>query len=136
MMPLQMFCMEGDIIPTTIESMTGIVIKSPFFDMPFALELFPIHSKVLKTPNAPQKNRIALLYGANGSGKSTIAQGFREYSASMIPRTVDLSFSAGTAIIKTPSGMRNEKIFVFDEEYISKNIKVRRNGLGTIVLHF
>lgn len=129
-----MFCLEGDIMPTTIESMTGIVIRSPFFDVPFALELFPPHPKVVKTPDAPQKNRVALLYGANGSGKSTIAQGFREYSESMIPRTVDLRFLAGTEIIKMSSGMRNEKIFVFDEEYISKNIKVRGNGLGTIVL--
>ena len=51
---------------TTIDSMTGIVIKSPFFDGPSALELFPTHPNVLKNPNAPQKNRVALLYGANG----------------------------------------------------------------------
>lgn len=119
---------------TTIDSMTGIVIKSPFFDGPSALELFPTHPNVLKNPNAPQKNRVALLYGANGSGKSTIAQGFREYQGSVSPRTVELSPSVGTAIIKMSPGMKMEKIFVFDEEYISQNIKVQENGLGTIVL--
>ena len=119
---------------TTIDSMTGIVIKSPFFDGPSALELFPTHPNVLKNPSAAQKNRVALLYGANGSGKSTIAQGFREYQGSISPRTVELSPSVGTAIIKMSPGMKAEKIFVFDEEYITQNIKVQENGLGTIVL--
>ena len=30
--------------------------------------------------------------------------------------------------------MKSEKIFVFDEKYISRNIKVQESGLGTIVL--
>lgn len=121
-------------MPTTIDSMTGIVIKSPFFDVPSSLELFPAHPSVLKNPNAPQRNRVALVYGANGSGKSTIAQGFREYAESTTPRTVDLSPAVGTAVIKMSPGMKAEKFFVFDEEYISKNIKVQESGLGTIVL--
>lgn len=119
---------------TTIDSMTGIVIKSPFFDIPSSLELFPIHPNVLKNPNAPQKNRVSLIYGANGSGKSTIAQGFREYAESLSPRTVDLNPVVGTAVIKMSPGMKAEKVFVFDEEYISRNIKVQGCGLETIVL--
>ena len=59
-------------MPTTIDSMTGVEIKSPFFDTAVSLELFPVHPNVLKNPNAPQKNRVALIYGSNGSGKSTI----------------------------------------------------------------
>lgn len=121
-------------MPTTIDSMTGIMIKSPFFDVPSSFELFPTHPNVLKNPTAPQKNRVALLYGANGSGKSTIAQGFREYAESTTPKTVDLNPSIETAIIKMSPGMKTEKFFVFDEEYISKNIKVQESGLGTIVL--
>ncbi len=60
-------------MPTTIDSMTGVEIKSPFFDTAVSLELFPVHPNVLKNPNAPQKNRVALIYGSNGSGKSTIS---------------------------------------------------------------
>lgn len=47
-------------MPTTIDSMTGVEIKSPFFDTAVSLELFPVHPNVLKNPNAPQKNRVAL----------------------------------------------------------------------------
>lgn len=119
---------------TTIDSMTGIMIKSPFFDTASSLELFPIHPKVRANPCAPQKNRVALLYGANGSGKSTIAQGFREYASSIVPRTVELCPMAESALIKITAGMQTEKFFVFDEEYVSRNIKVQGGGLGTIVL--
>lgn len=42
--------------------------------------------------------------------------------------------TVGTSIIKMSSGMKQEKIFVFDEKYISNNIKVQESGLGTIVL--
>lgn len=125
---------EDYIMPTTIDSMTGVEIKSPFFDTAVSLELFPVHPNVLKNPNAPQKNRVALIYGSNGSGKSTIAQGFREYSESVVPKTVELNPTAGAAIIKMSSGMKSGKIFVFDEKYISRNIKVQESGLGTIVL--
>ena len=114
--------------------MTGVVIKSPFFDVPSKLELFPAHPDVLKKPNSPKKNRVALLYGANGSGKSTIAQGFREYRESVNPRTVELIPSAGESIMKISPEMKTEKFFVFDEEYITQNIKMQSNGLGTIVL--
>lgn len=125
---------EDYIMPTTIDSMTGVEIKSPFFDTAVSLELFPVHPNVLKNPNAPQKNRVALIYGSNGSGKSTIAQGFREYAESVVPKTVELNPTAGAAIIKMSSGMKSGKIFVFDEKYISRNIKVQESGLGTIVL--
>ena len=112
---------------TTIDSMTGINIKSPFFDTTTLLNLFPTH-------RAPKKNRVALVYGANGSGKSTIAQGFREYAMSTTPKTVDLIPVVGTDIIKMSPGLKAEKFFVFDETYISQNIRVQESGLGTIVL--
>lgn len=35
-------------MPTTIDSMTGVEIKSPFFDTAVSLELFPVHPNVLK----------------------------------------------------------------------------------------
>ncbi|SCH85811.1 Uncharacterized protein conserved in bacteria [uncultured Clostridium sp.] len=114
-------------MPTTIDSMTGINIKSPFFDTITLLDLFPTHQ-------APKKNRVALVYGANGSGKSTIAQGFREYAMSTTPKTVDLIPVVGTDIIKMSPGLKAEKFFVFDETYVSRNIKVQESGLGTIVL--
>lgn len=116
---------------TVIESMTGVRIKSPFFGDSKTLELFP---DISKKGTSPKRNRVALLYGTNGSGKSTLAQGFREYTESTIPRTVELvPLSGANQLHLSPNG-RPERIFVFDETYISNNIKLQQDGLGSIVL--
>ncbi|WP_312942981.1 AAA family ATPase [Oscillibacter sp.] len=113
---------------TAIESMTGINVSSSYFSSPAILELFPKHPKPSKS------NRVALLYGKNGSGKSTIAQGFREYRDSINPRTVTLTPLANSASIKiTPTG-KPEKFYIFDEDYISSRVKIRDSGLNAIVL--
>lgn len=113
---------------TVIESMTGVNITSAFFSNATLLELFPKH------PKPPKSNRIALLYGKNGSGKSTIAQGFREYRDSVNPRTVTLTPMDGASYISiSPSG-KPEKFFVFDEEYVSTRVRIKDSGLDAIVL--
>lgn len=114
---------------TTIDNMTGISMRCDWlFNSAKVLEFFPIHGKPAK------KNRVALVYGKNGSGKSTVAQGFREYIASTIPRTVELSpLATGKHIHVSPSG-RPEKFFVFDERYVEQQVKVKEQGLDAIVL--
>jgi energy-coupling factor transporter ATP-binding protein EcfA2 len=71
---------------STIENMTGVSIRCNWlYPSAQRLDFFPAHGKLTK------QNRVAMVYGKNGSGKSTIAQGFREYAGSTSPRTVDLS---------------------------------------------
>ena len=105
---------------TAIESMTGISITSPFFGSPVTLDFFPIHSKPHKN------NRVALVYGANGSGKTTIAQGFKEYIDSTHPKTVELYPVSGSSLIKISPGGKAEKFFVFDESYIIDNAWMKK----------
>lgn len=112
---------------TTIESMTGVSISSAYFSVATSLELFPKH------PKPPKSNRVALLYGKNGSGKSTIAQGFREYRDSVNPRTVTLMPMDETSHISHSSG-KPDKFFVFDEEYVSTRVRIKDSGLDAIVL--
>ena len=64
--------------PSEIEKLTGITLKSEYFDPEATLELFP------NTSNG-EPSRVSLLYGHTGSGKSTIAQGFREYAEQADP---------------------------------------------------
>ena len=116
---------------TVIDSMTGVRIQSPFFSDPKTLELFP---GISQNGTSTKRNRVALLYGANGSGKSTLAQGFREYAESTNPRTVNVVPLSGTNQLHLSPKGRPERIFVFDEAYISNNIKLQQDGLGSIVL--
>lgn len=113
---------------TTIENMTGVRISSAYFSNATSLKLFPKH------PMPPKNNRVALLYGKNGSGKTTIAQGFREYRDSVTPRTVTLTPMDGDSPIGIPPSGNPEKLFVFDEEYVSTRVRVKDSGLDAIVL--
>ena len=115
-------------MPTMIDSLTGVSVNSPFFSNRPVFELFPIHNK------PPKKNRVALLFGPNGSGKSTLAQGFREYIDSTTPRTVDVVPMCGNTHWVLSPGARPEKVFVFDEKYVERSVKIQASGLDAIVL--
>lgn len=105
-------------MPSVIESMTGVNIKSDFFSTAPTFELFP------------PRHRSALLYGKNGCGKTTVAQGFREYIEPVTPPKVELlPWANGTRAPGQPG-----KFFVFDEEYVSKHVRVKEDGLDAIVL--
>lgn len=108
-------------MPSVIESMTGVNIKSDYFSTASTFELFP------------PRHRAALLYGKNGCGKTTVAQGFREYIEPVTPPKVELSPRANGARIPAAPGQVG-KFFVFDEDYVSKRIRVKENGLDAIVL--
>lgn len=108
-------------MPSVIEEMTGINIKSDYFSTAPTLELF---SKGIRT---------ALIYGKNGCGKTTMAQGFREYISPVPPLMVELSPRANGSVIPVSPG-ETGKFFVFDEDYVSTRIRVKEDGLSAIVL--
>ncbi|MCX7543328.1 AAA family ATPase [Corynebacterium sp. P5848] len=71
--------------------------------------------------------RVALIYGRNGSGKSTLARCMRT------TRDVDFNLryitESGRDLDPTSFQVR-----VFDEAYIEDNVRVKKSGLGNIVL--
>lgn len=94
------------------EQIKSIIIKGGPFLTDTPLELIP--------------NRMNLLYGRNGSGKSTIAKCIKclgkeeennAYSAKTIPECDSF-----------------QRIFVFDEDFVSSNFKIEREGLSSIVM--
>ena len=104
-----------------IEKVKGLSINGRCFSRKTSLAFFP-----------NDNDRIAIVYGKNGSGKSTISDGFskiasgdcsEELSASLIDRD-------DKEIPLAPES----KIFVFNEKYIDENVKIDADGLGTIIL--
>ena len=97
-----------------IEKVKGLSICGRCFSKKTNLAFFP-----------NDNDRIAIVYGKNGSGKSTISDGFsqiasgedaEELSASLIDR-------ADNEIGLVPES----KIFVFNEKYIDENVKIDVN---------
>lgn len=77
-------------------------------------------------------DRISIVYGKNGSGKSTISEGIASISTNGIPSDLTVSFIDANQQVVPLEG--NESVFVFNEKYIDENVKIDDDGLGTIVL--
>ena len=76
----------------------------------------------------------ALLYGKNGTGKSTIARAFRKIAGEDIPIIQEAAFcndEDAPVIITTEE---QKEIFVFDEDYVDRNVKLQQDHLDTIVM--
>lgn len=72
-------------------------------------------------------NRINVLFGRNGSGKSTIAAAFKSLKGGSEPS--DLMVSCNV-----PLDTNKENIAVFDEKFIDSSLKIDRDGVQCIVM--
>ena len=104
-----------------IEKIKGIKIRGRCFESDANFLFF-------QKPN----DRISIVYGKNGSGKSTISEGIASVSPNGNPSDLAVSFiDANQQEIPIES---DESVFVFNEKYIDENVKIDDDGLGTIVL--
>lgn len=110
-----------------IESIRDLEIKGRKFIQPTPLRLF-----------SSEKNRVTLLFGRNGSGKSTIADGFRKATAEA-GEPADLTtrittFTGQTIELTGPESTAPGRVHVFDEKFTDKFCRFVQDGLKTIVL--
>lgn len=75
-----------------------------------------------------------IIYGRNGSGKSTIAKGFKKLVGEDI-QTINKSeffdIDNKNVIINDTEAAN---IVIFDEEYVDRYVRLKENGLGSIVM--
>lgn len=78
--------------------------------------------------------RVSIIYGKNGSGKSTIADAFSAYKSGENNgfSKIELHNVGNNKIDLSDEARQN--IFVFDEKYINENIGLKEDGLSTIVM--
>lgn len=105
-----------------IEKIKGISIKGRCFSNDTSLTLFP-----------SPKDRISVVYGKNGSGKSTISAGFHNLTTEVIEQDITLKLTDDANSELNTEDYKNN-IFVFNEQYIDRNVKIDDDGLGTIIL--
>lgn len=78
------------------------------------------------------KNRNCVIYGKNGSGKSTIVKAMlklKDITEIPLSQYVD---SENTPVLLTEEA--KNPLFVFYESYIEQNVRFKEDGLDTIVM--
>lgn len=96
-----------------------IKLKGAFFSEETELELFT------------NNDRISLLYGKNGSGKSTIAKAVCKAKGDLVEEDI---VQANLFDEDNKDFSDIQSIHIFNEEYINSRVKLREDGLNTIVL--
>ena len=99
------------------ENFKKIKITGGCFENETELELF-------------KKDAVSVVYGRNGSGKTTIAHCIGE-----LVKPDEEKSAEYTAILDIPIPEdKKQTVFVFDEDFVSKQVKVSREGINTIVM--
>ena len=116
-----------------IEKITGLEIEGRKFTTKQQIVLFD------PTEPGAQPQRLALVYGRNGSGKTTIASAFRQTDPAFVDKRLSVSLVAddGSRItLPDEAKIAKAAIRVFDERYVDEKIKLLpdESGLGSIVL--
>lgn len=105
------------------ENFKTITIQGGYFEQASTLELFK------------NKQYLSIVYGRNGSGKTTIAKAIRQLvGKDTEPQTDDGYVSYSVSTDATIIEDKKESVFIFDEEFVRENIRMKGRGLETIVM--
>lgn len=108
---------------TMFEKFKAITISVGYFEQPTTLKLFN------------DNQYLSIIYGRNGSGKTTIAKAIRQFVGkdNEFP-TEDgyVSYSVSTDV--EISDDKKASVFIFDEEFVRENVRMNGNGLEAIVM--
>lgn len=84
--------------------------------------------------NTRKNVKGCLLYGRNGAGKSTLAKAIKNAKGEIQDSIIQAEFLDINNSPIVLNEEENARVFVFDEDYIDKNIKFREEGLDTIIM--
>ena len=127
-----------------IDNFKNLTVQGGFFDTETSINLFDA-----------KNDRISIIYGRNGSGKSSISKAFREFKENNQQEITGKKYNTEEInldnknlttynkielkdfngnIINTSDIKSEECIYVFDDTYITENIRFAKEGLKSIVM--
>lgn len=105
------------------ENIKKIHIKGGYFESSTELDLFD------------SNQCLSILYGRNGSGKTSIAKAIRQLvGKDSEPKEDDGSVQY---IVSSDQAIPDDKktsVFIFDEDFVRDNVRTKGKGLETIVM--
>ena len=108
------------------ENVRGIRINGTMFESGESFDLFSARKNI--------PTRMSIVYGRNGSGKSTVTKGFQKYSSQDVESIVGAElYDFDNSVIAETDEIRNN-IFTFNEDFIEKNVRIKADGLDTIIM--
>ena len=109
-----------------LEQLKGINLKGANFVNQTKLDLFnSTNDKVVKA---------ALIYGKNGSGKSTISNAFKKVKGEDILNIETASLYDNDLHEISINDSEDKAIFVFNEDFVNDKVKIQEEGLGSIIM--
>ena len=99
------------------EEFKKIKIKGGCFDNETELELF-------------KKDAVSVIYGRNGSGKTTIAHCVGELIKSEDEKSAEFSVTSEAIIPED----KKRSVYIFDEDFVREQVRVENDGINTIVM--
>ena len=114
---MRVICINIVIIGSMFEEFKKIKIKGGCFDNETELELF-------------KKDAISVIYGRNGSGKTTIAHCVGELIKTEDEKSVEFSVTSEAILPEDKKG----SVYIFDEDFVREQVRVENDGINTIVM--
>lgn len=101
----------------------GISLKGALFTANTAIRFY-----------SKESERMSIIFGKNGSGKSTLSRAFSNCDGAINEFGITSNFIDENNAIVSYTETHAESTFVFNEDYIHKNVRVQEKGLSTIVM--
>lgn len=118
-----------------LRDISSIKVQGASFSSLTSLDLFEPRDGKDKQGNIVFKTvKGMLLYGRNGSGKSTLAKAFRKAKGETLTAINHISFvdKDGNSVVLSEDEKKG--IFVFDEDYVNRQVKIKEDHLDTIIM--
>jgi len=107
-----------------IDEVSGIKIKGANFECDTELQVY----------ESDKEFPISIVYGKNGSGKSTISRAFNSLKGNTEATIQEVeAINKDNAQIEL-SYDEKQNILIFNEDYVDMNIRIREDGLNAIVV--